>query len=219
MNDVYKKVESIFFLSDILMTCTRVSVLECFESTFLRFLPQVKRMVGYNAHHSTIHYDLWSHSLSTVTALHSAKRGGTIDDPMLFLAAFLHDIGMPNCRAISDDPADNKVHYDGHHEQSAKIVEQEILPHLSAKHGMNLTEDAKRRLIYYVRYHDDKVGEHLDEHLKIASREEIINLLYLQIADAMAHEPPELYAFSSEVIERITICRDLIEQLNEMEGI
>lgn len=67
-----------------------------------------------------------------------------------------------------------------------------------------LSNDEKRRLIYYVEYHDDRMSlrmKHMRQHLYMgASLQEFQNLMKLQVADAKAHVMIPI------VQQRIEIC-------------
>ena len=69
-----------------------------------------------------------------------------------------------------------------------------------------MSETEKKRLFYYVAFHDDHVSfrkKHLRRHLKIASFEEFQKLMILQTADAKAHIQVPV------IEERVQICEAL----------
>lgn len=161
-------------------------------------IPDISRMFGYDQSNYAHPYDLWEHSVQT--ALNLEKH---IDDDMLYLAALLHDIGKPDCRIAGTKPEDTNIHYYGHPRRSMEIVRDRIIPKLGEK-GEILSDDDKRRLLYYVEYHDDRVSlrlKHLRRHLNLGIElEEFKKLMLLQVADAKAH------AMLPIVEERIRIC-------------
>lgn len=145
------------------------------------YIPKVRIMFDYDQSNSYHQYDLWQHCVHTVIGL---PKG--IDDPMLYLAALLHDIGKPDKRI--DKPGEN-AHYYGHPERSYEIVRYVVIPGLE-QWGVKLSKRDRQRLLYYVHYHDDRVSlrpKHLGRHLKLATMEEFKRLMHLQVADAKAH--------------------------------
>lgn len=173
----------------------------------VQLIPKVKIMLDFNQQNYAHQYDLWEHCLQTVAGLSK-----DIDDDMVFLAAMLHDIGKPDCQTY--DTRDGKVnmHYYGHPQRSMEIVKDAIIPELLSK-GESLRDDEQRRLIYYVKYHDDRVSlrmKHLRRHLNMGvSLQEFQNLMRLQVADAKAH------VLIPVVQQRIEICGKLAGEYGE----
>ena len=170
--------------------------IDVFRNQIVELIPQVKIMIGFDQKSYAHQYDLWFHSLWTVANLPK-----DIDDDMVYLGALLHDIGKPECQTEGEHDGKPTMRYRGHQERSLAFVRDEILPEL------NLDEDDRRRLLYYVGYHDDTVSlriKHLRRHLKLgASLEEFQNLMKLEVADAKAHIMLPL------IEQRIEICGKL----------
>lgn len=155
-------------------------------------IPKVSIMFNYDQQNHAHQYDLWMHSLHTVTGL---PKG--INDDMLYLAALLHDIGKPDCRCRGNDPEDTSFHYYGHPAHSREIVYREIMPclHLSLDDGW--------RLLYYVEHHDDDENSGIDflkEYISKTPPWIFRNLMLLQSADASAHRAEPW------VVQRIEVC-------------
>ena len=171
------------------------------KDEIVKLIPKISIMFEFNQQNYAHQYDLWMHSVETVLELPKV-----IDDDMVFFAALLHDIGKPDCQVYDEKDGKVNMHYYGHPLRSMEIVRDEILPDLDKK-GEVLTEDEQRRLLYYVKYHDDRVSlrmKHLRRHLRIgASLEEFQNLMRLQVADAKAH------VLIPIVVQRIEICEKL----------
>ena len=179
-----------------------------------RLIPAVITMFEYDQQNYAHQYDLWMHCLHTVMWLPRLCEQGEkcVDeddvfrnpDEMIYLAALLHDIGKPDCRVAGIKEDDTNMHYYGHPRRSMEIVRDNVLPLLDDQ-GERLSPDEKRRLLYYVEYHDDRMSlrmKHLRRHLNIgASLKEFQNLMLLQVADAKAHVLLPL------VKERIAICQ------------
>ncbi|MBP5223352.1 MAG: HD domain-containing protein [Lachnospiraceae bacterium] len=163
-------------------------------------IPKVREMFEYDQMHYAHQYDLWMHSLHVVLEL---PRG--LDEDMLYLAALLHDIGKPDCQRKGDE-GDPNMHYEGHPERSEWIVKTEILPDLERR-GVFLSCEEKRKLLYYVRHHDDWVKpeeKYLREHFALgADFREFRFLMLLEAADALAHVQVPFVA------KRLEICNAL----------
>ena len=147
-------------------------------------LPTMRIMFDFDQKNHAHQYDLWMHCVHTALGL---PRG--LEDDMLYLAALLHDIGKPECQVKGKREDDPNMHYYGHPEVSERIVREKVLPEL--ERTVLLTKDDRRRMLYYVAYHDDRVSlriRHLRRHLKIpVSFGEFQNLMLLETADAKAH--------------------------------
>lgn len=69
------------------------------------------------------------------------------------------------------------------------LIVKDIISSLHIQ-GVVISCEDKNRLLYYVKYHDDRVSlreKHLKRHLKMVDVETFKNLMELQIADAKAH--------------------------------
>lgn len=171
-------------------------------------IPSVYMMFGYNQQNSYHQYDLWEHSLHTVINLPR-----NLDDDMLYLAALLHDIGKPECQCKSGREEDTNMHYYGHPIKSMEIVRDEVIPCLEAA-GVELSEDDKKRLLYYVEYHDYRMShreKHLKKHLSMVPVEWFKGLMLLQVADAKAHVQIPI------IEERERICTDWYNRVSASE--
>lgn len=159
-------------------------------------LPAVRIMFDFDQRNHAHQYDLWMHCVHTALGL---PRG--LKDDMLYLAALVHDIGKPECQVKGKREDDPNMHYYGHPEVSARIVREKVIPELERK--VRLTEDDRRRLLYYVAYHDDRMSlriRHLRQHLEIpVSLGEFQNLMLLEVADAKAHVQIPIVAQRAEI--------------------
>ena len=188
-------------LITILRNAKEIEEIDQHREEIIDLIPKIQIMVDFDQQNRAHQYNLWEHSLHVVTGLPK-----DIDDNMVCLAALLHDIGKPDCQIYDEKDGKVNMHYYGHPVRSMEITRDEIVPGLMAK-GEILTEDERRRLLYYVEYHDDRVSlriKHLRRHLNLgASLEEFQNLMKLQVADAKAHIMIPIIA------ERIEICNQL----------
>ena len=144
-------------LIDLLKSADSVDEIDKYREEIAELIPSVRGMFDFDQQNHAHQYDLWFHSLHTVVNL---PKG--VDDDMLYLAALLHDIGKPEAQCSKE--GDPNKHYYGHAEVSERIVCEECERYLCF-------EDLER-LLYYVRYHDDRVSlklKHTRRHLKIVS--------------------------------------------------
>jgi len=188
-------------LIEILRRATKIEEIDQYRVEITSLIPETKRMLSFNQQNYAHQYELWEHSLQTVIGLPK-----DIEDDMIYLAALIHDIGKPDCQIYDERDGKVNMHYYGHPLRSMEITRDEIIPGLTSR-GEMLTEDEKRRLLYYVEYHDDRVSlrmKHLRRHLKLgASVTEFQTLMKLQVADAKAHVMIPI------VQQRIEICEKL----------
>lgn len=176
---------------------TSVDVINNRKDEIAQLIPAIKDMFDYDQCSQYHQYDLWLHCVHTVLEL---PRG--IEDDMLYLAALLHDIGKPSSRCKGKKENDPYAHYYGHPVISKQIVINEVIPYLKSI-SISLSDDAKKRLLYYVEYHDDRVSlriKHLRRHLQIVPLETFKKLMLLEVADAKAH------IIDERIQERIYIC-------------
>lgn len=166
-----------------------------------RYIPEVRVMFDYDQKNHAHQYDLWMHCLHTVVGLPR-----NLEDDMLYLAAMIHDIGKPWCQVKGKRENDPNMHYYGHPAKSLEVARDKVIPQMEAS-GVPLSKDDKRRLLYYVAYHDDRVTlqkEHLRKHLNIpVTLEEFQKLMLLEVADAKAHVQLPI------IKERVEICTKL----------
>ena len=185
-------------LLELLKSADTVQQIDERKEEIAQIIPKTRIMFGYDQKNSAHPYDLWMHSLYTVTGLPK-----DIDDGMVYLAALLHDIGKPDCRTAGKREGDTNMHYYGHPQRSMEIVRDEVIPELIER-GEVISPDERRRLIYYVEYHDDRISlrpKHLLRHLRMgASMDEFKKLMKLQVSDARAH------VLIPVVVQRIEIC-------------
>ncbi|MBR4084653.1 MAG: HD domain-containing protein [Lachnospiraceae bacterium] len=188
-------------LIQLLITAEDAQEIDKHREEIAEWLPKVQNMFEYDQKNSAHQFDLWMHSVHTVVGLPR-----NLEDGMLYLAALLHDIGKPDCQVRGKRPEDTDMHYYGHPVQSRKIVEAEVIPYLLQK-GAELSEEDRKRLIYYVEHHDDRMSlslKHVREHMNIpVSFETFQKLMLLEVSDALAHVQIPVVA------ERVQVCNAL----------
>lgn len=185
------------YILNLLKTAKTYDDIDNAREKIVKCFPTVEIMFGYYQQNIYHPYNLWEHCVQTVLNLPK-----NINDDMAYLAALFHDIGKPYCQCDGKNNADTNKHYYGHPQKSFEIVRDEIIPYIE-KHNYNFSSKEKERLLYYVKFHDDRVSsnpKHLKRHLSLASFEEFQKLMLLQIADAKAH------AIFPVIEKRIQIC-------------
>lgn len=181
----------------LLKAATSAEQVDELRDIIVSYIPKISVMFGFDQQNHAHQYDLWNHCVHTMLNLPK-----DIDDPMLYLAALLHDIGKPDCQCRGKREDDTNMHYYSHPRRSMEIVRDRVIPELISK-GALLSEDEQRRLLYYVEYHDDRVSlreKHMKHHLQMVSLNEFKNLMHLQVADAKAH------IMLPVIEERIRVC-------------
>lgn len=188
-------------LIKLLKTAEYAEEIDIHREEIAEIIPQIRVMFDYDQKNYAHQYDLWTHCLHTVINLER-----NMDDDMLYLAALLHDIGKPDCQVAGKRDGDTNMHYYGHPERSAEIVQDEIINTLY-EHRANLLFEDQKRLVYYVRFHDEQVSlrmKHIRRHLKMVSLEEFKKLMLLQVADAKAHVMIPIIEKRVEICEKLS---------------
>lgn len=171
-------------LTELLKSSRKAEDIDDKREEIAEWLPVIREMFDYDQNNPYHQYDLWMHSVHTVLGIPK-----NIDDDMLYLAALLHDVGKPACRCKGHREDDNWSHYYGHPDVSEQIVRERVIPYIFDK-GEHLDIEDRKRLLYYVKYHDDKVSlrsGYLQRHLQIVDMETFQNLMILGVSDAKAH--------------------------------
>lgn len=105
---------------------------------------------------------------------------------------------------INKSTDDVNCHYYGHPEKCVRIV-KDIIYSLSIN-GVEFSPEDAERLLYYVKYHDDRVllrEKHLKRHLKMVDVETFKKLMELQVADEI----------KSKIRRRVIIWRFILQAI------
>jgi tRNA nucleotidyltransferase (CCA-adding enzyme) len=116
------------------------NVLRQYSDVIGEIMPPCLSMIGFEQHNPHHEFDVWEHTLRAVDA---APR-----ETILRLAAFLHDIGKPQC--FSSD-ADGIGHFYGHAAKS-----EEISREIFAKY-IRTDKRTEERVLFLVAHHDEPV--------------------------------------------------------------
>ncbi|MBQ4054708.1 MAG: HD domain-containing protein, partial [Clostridia bacterium] len=156
-------------------------------------IPELKNAVGFdqcNPHHI---YDVYTHTVKAVCACPK--------DPILRLAALLHDVGKPDTFSLKDGIG----HFYGHSDKSMEIAEQ-VLTRLKAD---NYT---KNTALILIKYHDPVIApeeKSVKRYMNRLTPEVLSMLLDLKGADNLAQAPEcaarlETYAEIRRIMAEIT---------------
>ena len=172
-------------------------ILDRYAEIFFEVLEPLRPMRGFdqcNPHHDR---DVWRHTLAAVTAAPA--------DPLLRLAALLHDAGKPAC--FSRD-GEGIGHFYGHAERSAVIADKVL-------RGLHCDGQTQRSVVELVRLHDLPLSTEprlLRRRLARLGPQQLLRLIALQRADVSAQAPalrPERLARLDEVEQA---AREMIAQ-------
>ena len=197
-------------LMTLLRTETAVEKIDSRREEIAQWIPECRIMFDYDQQHPHHPYDLWMHCLHTLIALPR-----DIDDDMLYLAALVHDIGKPAVRQGDFSPEHPGSMYHGHAAKSAQIIREQVIPGMLAR-NVPLDAAAQARLIYYAGHHDNHIGMDADAILAAGKDTDPAlyrNLLYLEIADSIAHAPVPL------MLKRIDACKEVLSFYAEASSI
>lgn len=149
-------------------------VLRSYAEIFFVVLPQLAPMQGFEQENPYHGKDIWEHTLAAIDA--------APPDPLLRLAALLHDAGKP--ASFSRD-AYGIGHFYGHAEKSAAVA-SEILNRLHSD------GETRRSVVELVRLHDLPLTPEprlLRRRLACLGPQQLQRLIELQRADAAAQAP------------------------------
>ncbi|WP_087022780.1 HD domain-containing protein [Butyricicoccus porcorum] len=146
------------------------AVLMEFSDIIAQILPEIQPMIGFDQHNAYHKYTVWEHSVRAVE--------GIRPDPLLRLAALLHDVGKPD--TFSRDER-GVGHFYGHPARSRELAEQMV-------QRLRLPVQMERQLLYLVRHHDTPLGSntrHVRRKLAVHGEETFRALLAIKKADGI----------------------------------
>ena len=157
------------------------------QNTIIKYIPELKYMIGFEHKHPHHHLDVWNHTLMVLNNLNES------DDIELKMAGLLHDIGKPF--SYQDEEI---RHFHGHAEVSKDIC-IEILQRFE------YPKEFIKHVSYLVLKHDTPIDpNNLDTSYEMTKK-----LLTLQYADAKAHHP-------DKIKKRIDFLDNISNQLEEI---
>lgn len=110
--------------------------LDKYRDVFFQIIPQLKPMSGFNQNNPYHQHDVFTHTLKVID--------NCVKDPVLILAALLHDSGKPVCYQEGED---GYTHFHGHAKHSAMIA-TEVLSNL------RFDNETAFQVVELIHYHD-----------------------------------------------------------------
>lgn len=145
-------------------------VLMEFSDIIAQILPEVQPMIGFEQHNSYHKYTVWEHSVRAVE--------GIRPEPLLRLAALLHDVGKPDTFHMDENGVG---HFYGHPVRSQELTQRIV-------QRLRLTTQQERQLLYLVRHHDTPLGRntrHVRRKLAVHGEDMFRALLAMKKADSI----------------------------------
>ncbi len=168
-------------------------ILQNFYDVIAVFMPEIKKMVGFNQNNKYHHLDVWEHTIESII--------NTPKDIILRLSMFFHDIGKPSCYTEDKNGAG---HFYGHPAVSSKIA-VEILKRLKYD---NFTISTVKELVFYHDYTIKPKTKIVKRLLNKLGEERVKQLFEIKKADILAHNPKyidsikDVYA-TNEVLNKV----------------
>lgn len=147
-------------------------ILRMHADILAQICPELRPMFGFKQHSPHHLYDVWEHTVQTVEAIPS--------QPVLRLAALLHDMGKPSCFTMD---AHGIGHFSGHQKESA------LLAH-SLLTRLRFDTQTRDTVVCLVEYHDHKIEPtpaSMRRWLSRLGENQMRLLLMLKKADCVAH--------------------------------
>lgn len=147
------------------------AVLLAFSDIVAEVIPEVRPMIGFDQRNAYHKYTVWEHSVRAME--------GIRPDPLLRLAALLHDVGKPDTFSLD---ARGVGHFYGHPVRSRELAEQIVNLRL------RLPAQLERDLLYLVRHHDTPLGDnarHVRRKLAVHGEARFRALLAIKKADGI----------------------------------
>lgn len=176
------------------------------QADLLSVLPELKIMLDYNIHKENQPYDLWEHSCRTVMAL---PKGECASDALV-VAALLHDVGKPDAKMHGTN---GDVHYPSHALHGSQLVHA-MLECPVSKFASWFSEDEAKEIVFLIKHHDDnfRKANYDFKLLKKQPKNWLIDLCYLEKADAIAHKQTD------EILQRIADAERMLQIANKMKA-
>ena len=176
------------------------------QADLLSVLPELKIMLDYNIHKENQPYDLWEHSCRTVMAL---PKGECASDALV-VAALLHDVGKPDAKMHGTN---GDVHYPSHALHGSQLVHA-MLECPVSKFASWFSEEEAKEIVFLIKHHDDnfRKANYDFKLLKKQPKNWLIDLCYLEKADAIAHKQTD------EILQRIADAERMLQVANKMKA-
>lgn len=108
---------------------------------------EVAEMVGYNQCNPHHCYDLFAHTVYTVKNVQKRLSSLSINEPLLLVAAFFHDIGKVQTAKFKE----NRLVFYGHAQKSSEVARIVL-------NRMGYGKDEIEHICFYISHHDDFIS-------------------------------------------------------------
>lgn len=176
------------------------------QADLLSVLPELKIMLDYDVHKENQPYNLWEHSCRTVIALPKVENASDA----LYVAALFHDVGKPDAKMHGTN---GDVHYPSHALHGSQLVNAMLECPVSKFADWFSGEEAEE-IVFLVKHHDDnfKKANYDFRLLKKQPKNWLIDLCYLEKADAIAHKQTDA------ILQRIVDAERMLQIANKMKA-
>jgi len=180
------------------------SVLEEFQEIISYIIPEIKSMIGFKQNNPYHVYDVWEH---TVVAVNN------VDDLILKLTMFFHDIGKPSCYTVDEKGIG---HFYGHQDSSARIT-FEIFKRMKMTNADGINGNDLKDVIELIKYHDIRIEPRKKSVRRVLSKLEgnqlqFQRLLLVKRADILAQAPDKLESRLKEIQAIELIFKDVVKE-------
>ncbi len=170
-------------------------------------LPEILPLRGFDQHNPYHCYDALEHCAAVCEAVPP--------DPVLRMAALLHDVAKPDCFFVGED---DFCHFYGHAERSAEIADPLL-------RRLRFDNESRERITELIRRHDMRIEPTEKNALRALRRfgpDFFFQLVQLKRADALAHAPGpagderEVRADALEALGRELVARQACFSLKDL---
>lgn len=156
----------------ILMGISAEEILRRYCDVVEIFIPEIKKLYGFDQHSPYHKYDVWEHTIHAV--------GSAVPEKNVRVAMFFHDISKPDCFYMDEN---GRGHFKGHALKSAEMT-SEILKRLRFS-----SRDIKD-IVSIICHHSDEINSKLEIKLLLneVGEKNFFDLLNTQRADSMSKQ-------------------------------
>ncbi len=174
-----------------------------YDDVFGLFIPEIKDMIGFPQNNPYHKYNVYDHTIHAIKFCDEAK----VDDLIVKLAVFFHDIGKPHCY---QDDKNGIRHFKGHGRVSAEMTN-------NIMRRMKFDNETREKVVELVHYHDatfEVTKKHIKRWLNKIGEEQFCRLLLVRKADIQAQNPD----YKEERLLKVEGISSLLDKtLNEKE--
>ena len=181
-----------------------INILDEFQEIILCIIPEIKSMIGFEQNNPYHCYDVWKHTLITIN---------NVDELILKLTMFFHDIGKINCYRIDTQGIG---HFYGHADESTRIA-SEIFKRMKLTTSELISKNDIKNVIQLIKYHDIVIKPQKKSIRKILSKldgniSQFQRLLSVKKADILAQNPDKALIRLGEIDSIQKIFNEVIEE-------